>query len=76
MFLGYSGQEARDILENDQGDIKGVTQPNESSTLVRRINIKCTCRRFRLVRHNTYSPSTQTRKAHNDILSELSMDLI
>ncbi|MCO5804727.1 hypothetical protein CS033_04948 [Phocaeicola vulgatus] len=71
VFLYRSGQEAGNILESDQRNIKAVTETDKTGSLVAGVNVKDAGQPGGLIGNNTYGTTSQATKPHHHIFSKV-----
>jgi len=70
VFLYRSGQEAGNILESDQRNIKAVTETDKTGSLVAGVNVKDAGQPGGLIGNNTYGTTSQATKPTTTFLAK------
>ena len=67
VLLHGSWQKPGHVLERDQWNVEGVTEPHEAGALHRGIDVERPCQVCRLIRDDPDRTAAQTRKPHQDV---------
>ena len=75
MLLVHTGQKARHILKGDQGDVERVAKADEARAFDGCLDVEDTSQHRWLVADHPNRMPTQPRKAHNEVLRVVAVDL-
>ena len=71
MLLIDTGQKARYIFKDDQGNIEAVAEPDKAGGFATGIDIQDACQYHRLVGDDADAKTSQTGKANDDVFREV-----
>src|ERR1035441_8326798 len=75
VFLLGAGQESRNILKRNEGNIEGVAEAHEARPLHRGVDIEASGEERGLIGHDAYALPAQSRETHHQVFGKVLVDL-